>query len=150
MTAGVKTLAAARTIVVIDWPSRDVSDTLVRAGFAVFVRGGPRDEDFSEFRIENGEVVAQRTGHAPPHADIVYCHRPLAELPSIAALAARLGAKMIWSQSGLDADGARDPKGCWASQADLDAMRHTAESAGLAFVSEPYIGDAARALRRHA
>ena len=148
MGGTVDALAATHTIVVIDWPSRDVPDTLARAGFAVHVRGGPRDADFSEFRLENGEIVAHPTGRAPSHADIVYCHRPLAEMPDIAALAARLGAKLIWSQSGLDDTGARDPKGCWAPQADLDAMRAAAESAGLAFISEPYIADAARALHR--
>ena len=30
-------LAMARTVVVVDWPSRDVPDTLARAGFTVLV-----------------------------------------------------------------------------------------------------------------
>jgi hypothetical protein len=34
-------LGAARTVVVVDWPSRDVPDTLARAGYTVLVKGGP-------------------------------------------------------------------------------------------------------------
>jgi hypothetical protein len=34
-------LRAADSIVVVDWPSRNVPDTLSRAGYDVSVKGGP-------------------------------------------------------------------------------------------------------------
>jgi hypothetical protein len=34
-------LSAATSILVIDWPSADVPDTLAGAGYAVYVKGGP-------------------------------------------------------------------------------------------------------------
>jgi hypothetical protein len=34
-------------VLVIDWPSRDVADALVRAGFDVVVHDGPGPEDYA-------------------------------------------------------------------------------------------------------
>ncbi len=40
-------LQAVETVLVTDWPSRDVPEALVRAGFHVVVHGGPGPEDYS-------------------------------------------------------------------------------------------------------
>jgi hypothetical protein len=39
-------LKTANTILVIDWPSKDVPESLARAGFQVIVKGGPGPGDY--------------------------------------------------------------------------------------------------------
>ena len=133
-----------KTILVIDWPSRDVPDTLVRAGFQVVARGGPGPTDYSAYELSDGEIVSRRTGRPPEHADLVYSYRPLSELPGIVAMASGLGAKTIWSQSGLAAAGVKDSKGCWVAEAPLRNAHTLAQSVGLHLITEPYIADAVR------
>jgi predicted CoA-binding protein len=140
-------LAAARTVVVVDWPSRDVPDTLARAGYTVLVKGGPEPDSYSAYEVAGGEVVPRPTGAPPESADLVYAHRPVAELPGIVMLARRLGAGAIWLQSGLAADGSRDPHGCWLPAAEAQVAQGIVESAGLAYLAAPYIADEVRRLR---
>ena len=126
-------LRGARTIVVVDWPSREVPDTLARAGYDVVVHGGPAPEDYSVYGIENGEVVVRRS--APPmQADVVYSYRPLDELPGIVGQAQRLGARAVWVQLAPE---------------EVEAARSIVEAAGLTFVGAPYLPDAVRALGDH-
>jgi hypothetical protein len=96
--------------------------------------------------IRRGEVVPRRTGIPPDDADLVYAHRPVAELPGIVMLAQRLGATAIWHQSGLAEGGGKDPRGCWLPDAEAQAPRDMAESAGLAYLAAPYIADEVRRL----
>jgi len=140
-------LQSVRTILVIDWPSKDVPESLVRAGFEVIVRGGPGPEDFSAYELKGDAVVARSTGRAPERVDLVYSYRPLGELPGISDLALKLHAKTIWSQSGVLSNGAKDAKGCWLSPDDLTASRALVERGDLKFVHEPYISDVARELQ---
>ena len=70
-------LRATKTILVVDWPSRDVPATLVRAGYDVVVRGGPARDHYSTYVGDDGEVVEQRTGGPPERADLVYSYRPV-------------------------------------------------------------------------
>ena len=133
MSAAEDTLAAAQAILVIDWPSRDVPDALARAGFDVIVKGGPGPADYTPRR--------------PERVDIVYCHRPLAELPAIVELAGELDAAAIWYQSGLAPTGAKDPHGCWLAGDAASNARSTVEHAGLRWISGSYIADVARMLR---
>jgi len=143
-------LETAGTVLVIDWPSRDVPDTLVRAGFQVIVRGGPGPEDYSVWELKDGKIVSRRAARPPDRADLIYSHRPLGELAGINALARQLQATTIWMQSGRAAAGVNDPKGCWLPEDELRAARSMVEAAGLRYVSEPYIGDVARSLSRPA
>jgi len=136
MSAAEDILAAAKTILVIDWPSRDVPDALARASFDVIVKGGPGPADYTPAR--------------PARVDIVYCHRPLAELPAIVELAQELGAGTIWYQSGLAPTGAKDPHGCWLGGADAAEARATVEDAGLRWIAGSYIADVARRVRGEA
>ena len=147
-------LQSAETILVIDWPSKEVPETLVLAGLHVVVRGGPGPEDYSTYRINkneanDGKAVAREPGRAPERADLIYSYRPLDELPEIVATAKSLGARAIWSQSGLVADGIQDAEGCWVGDEELRRARDLVESAGLQLITEPYIGDVARSLRTH-
>lgn len=137
-------LSAVDTVLVIDWPSRDVPEALVRAGFNVVVHGGPGPEDYSLYRLENGNVVDTRVGREPERADLVYSYRPVSELREIIATANRLGAGTIWTQSGVSAEGHPDKKGCWVQENDLRQAEDLVRSAGLRFLSQPYIGEAAR------
>ena len=129
------------TILVIDWPSREVPEMLARAGFHVVVRGGPGPQDFSAFEWNGSEVLVRRTGRAPESADLIYAFRPFTELPDIVALAAGLHAHTVWTQSGLSAAGVKDPRGCWLPHDERESARKLVESAGLHFVAEPYIVD---------
>ena len=79
----------------MDWPSRDVPESLARAGYAVFVKGGPGGSDFSEYRVQGGEVVARRTGEQPTGADLLSAYRPLRELPQLIDLLRGLGTAAV-------------------------------------------------------
>jgi predicted CoA-binding protein len=79
MTEPEAVLRAARSVLVVDWPSRDVPDGLAAAGLEVVVKGGPGPLD-----------------PRPEHIDLVYAYRPIGELPGIAAMANELGARTVW------------------------------------------------------
>ena len=144
MTRAEEVLRAARTILLVDWPSRDVPDTLARAGYTVVVKGGPEPNNYSAYEMQDAEVVTRRVGQPPEHADLVYTHRPLNELSDIAAMARSIGAKAVWYQSGVDAAGADHPAGCWVPEDVSRQARAIVESAGLTYVEDIYIADAAR------
>ena len=137
-------LAGARSFLVVDWPTRDVPDTLARAGYQVVVDGGPDPEDYTAYEMDGGAVVQRMVGRPPEHADVVYTFRPLDELPEIVEAARSVGARVVWVQSGLDHDGGRDPAGCWMPAESAAGARATVEAAGLEYVDAPYIADAVR------
>jgi predicted CoA-binding protein len=145
LEAAARVLAGTKSVLVIDWPSRDVPAALAFAGFTVFVKGGPGPADYNVWQIEGGEPVARPLGHEPGHVDLVYCHRPFGELPGIITLAGRLGAGTLWWQTGLASDGTRDPLGCWVPPGESGRARELAGAAGLAYVDDVYIADAIRA-----
>ena len=136
-----------KSILVIDWPSREVPEQLALAGFEVIVRGGPGPQEYSSYQAKGGQVVACRLGHPPDRADLIYCYRPVSELPEILAAARQLHARTLWTQSGRGADGQHDPKGCWLPEDELRKTRELVQAAGLNHVSQPYIADAVRELR---
>ena len=141
-------LQGGKRIAVVDWPSKDVPDSLARAGLEVSVHGGPEPDNWSVQEVgPDGEVVGRYTGKAPASAEVVYSHRPLAELDEILAMAKQVGAKTVWLQSGKDAEGKPDVRGTWFSDEDRSTARAAVEGAGFTFVDEVYIGDAARSLQ---
>ncbi len=139
-------LAAARTVLVVDWPSADVPEALARAGFDVVVHGGPGPADYTRYEVTDGEVVTSRVGRPPDRAEVVYTFRPLGELPGIVEQARSLGAAAVWLQSGVDGNGEKDPRGCWLTPELAAEAREIVEAAGLVYLDQPYIGDAAREL----
>jgi predicted CoA-binding protein len=141
-----KILARSKSVLLIDWPSRDVPATLAAAGFAVTVRGGPGPADYAAWEAGDGEPMTRPIGRAPDHVDLVYWHRPFSELPSIIATAQRLGATAIWRQTGLTSEGTKAPDGCWAPPEESQQGRELAGGAGLSYVDDIYIADTARAL----
>jgi predicted CoA-binding protein len=134
---------AAKSVLVIDWPSQDVPESLARAGKQVVVRGGPGPADYSVWEWEHGRIVKHPLGRAPEHVDLVYAHRPLSELPRVVDQARALGATAVWTQSSLSADGSKDPRGCWIAESELESARRLVEAAGMVYFSSPYIGDVA-------
>ena len=138
---------SVETVLVIDWPSKEVPEMLALAGFHVVVHGGPGPEDYSSYELNNGEVVARHVGCPPERADLIYSYRPLTELPEIVAVAKGFHAKTVWTQSGLSALGVNDPRGCWVAEEDLKLARNLVQSAGLNYVTEPYIVDVAREIQ---
>jgi predicted CoA-binding protein len=99
-------LQAAESILLVDWPSRDVPDTLTRAGYAVITSEGPGPDEYVAYGLEGNEVVTRPSGGAPERAEIVYSHRPIDELPEIVDLAKQVGATTVWCETGSSA--ARD------------------------------------------
>jgi uncharacterized UPF0146 family protein len=142
MTDVAKLLAGTKAVLLIDWPSRDVPDTLARSGLAVVSNDGP--DKYNAYEVEGGEVRLRDVGQLPRTADLVYTHRPIDELPEIVDTAKAVGAKAVWIQSGRDKSGAKDPRGCWFPEADSARARAIVEAAGLTYIEAPYIADAAR------
>ena len=138
-------LRNARSILLIDWPSRDVPDTLAKSGFAVVTDAG-RGRGYVSHEFDGNAVVMRKVDALPALAEIVYAHRPIDELPFILERASAVHATAIWLQSGRDAAGNRDPKACWLSPDDSRRAREIVESAGLNYIENAYIADAARSL----
>lgn len=144
MTDADSILAGARSFLLIDWPTRDVPDTLARAGYEVVVHGGPGPEDYTAYEVAGGEVVERRVGAPPAHADVVWTFRPLDELPEAVEAAVGCGAGVVWVHSGLGEGGVADPEGCWLPADDAAAAKAVVEAAGLAYLDRPYVAGAVR------
>src|SRR5688572_9557829 len=127
MTDAAELLADAKTVLLIDWPSRDVPDTLARSGFTVISNDGP--DEYNAHEMQGGEVRVRDVGELPKHADLVYTHRPIEELPEVVDTAKALGARAVWIQSGRDKTDAKDPRGCWLPQAVSAKAREIVEGA---------------------
>lgn len=123
-------LRSARTVLLIDWPSRAVPDTLARAGFAVVSADGP--DVYNAYELVDGEVQTRQVERPPESADVVYAYRPLDELGEIVELASELSARVVWMDH-LDGGG--------SGQA-----RAAIESAGMALVTDVSIVEAAAAV----
>jgi hypothetical protein len=143
-----KRLRSTGTVLVIDWPTKEVPETLARAGLRVVVQGGPGPEDYSLYELRDGAVRTSRLGRAPASADLIYAYRPITELSSIIETAKRLNAKEIWTQSGMSGEGVRDPKGCWVSEREEQFARNLVQSAGLSYRAQPYIAEVALDLEK--
>ena len=140
-------LRAIDTVLVIDWPSKDVPDALALAGFKVVVKGGPGPRDYFAHEMKDGKAESRRVSQPPERADLVYSYRPLSELPGIILLAKTIHASAIWIQSGLSDAGIKNPQGCWLPEDELASARSMVESSGLRFISQPYIAEVARLIR---
>jgi len=143
MTDVAKLLAKTKTVLLIDWPSREVPDTLARQGLTVVSNDAP--ETYNAYEVDGADVRVRRVGGLPERADLVYTHRPIDELPEIVETAKALGAKAVWIQSGRDKTGAKDPHGCWMPAEESTRARMIVEGAGLTYVDTPDIADAVRA-----
>ena len=119
-------LASATSVLLIDWPDRDVPDTLARYGFRVCSSDGPRDDQYSAYELVGGQVRVRPLDAPPDMVDIVYAHRPLTELERIVEQARALNSRAVWLQTGSP-----------------DA-RAVVERAGLIYIDSPYIADAVR------
>lgn len=151
MSDRASSLSAAHDIVLHNWPSRDVPDTLVRAGFAVTVYGGPEPDDISVCELVDGEIVNRKTGRQPDRSDLMYVFPWPGfdlerDLPGVASNAVRLGATTLWYQSGHNSDGTTDTAGCWLPESEAAQVESIGTAAGLTVVHDTYIGDRARAL----
>lgn len=142
MTDVAKLLSGAKTVLLIDWPSREVPDTLARHGFTVVSNDGPKE--YNAYELDGGEVRMRSVGEFPSRADLVYTHRPIDELQEIVDTAKSVGAKAVWIQSGRDSTGAKDPHGCWLPPEESRRAREIVERAGLSYIESPYIADAVR------
>ena len=123
-------LRDATSAYVIDWPSREIPDSLAQAGIRTFVHGGPRSDQVDEFVVgEGGAVELANHGVMPEHVDFVYSYRPVGDLPNVIAAAQDLGARAVWHH---------EPS---------DDARNLVEAAGLAYVEGPNLADQVRRVR---
>ena len=123
-------LRAATSVYVIDWPSRDIPDTLARSGIVTTVHGGPRPDQVDVFEVtDDGAVEIVKRGAPPDRADFVYSYRPPDEIAAIIDAARQVGARAIWQQVASD-----------------DA-RALVEAAGFAFFEGPDLAEEIRRVR---
>jgi predicted CoA-binding protein len=104
------------TVLVIGWPNKEVPELLAQLGFKVVVHRGPGPEDYSVSEVKDGKVVSRHFGLPPEHVKLVYSYRPLSELPQTITTAKQVRAKILWTQSGVSAEGPDDWKGCWLEE----------------------------------
>ena len=140
MTDIARLLRETKTVLLVDWPSREVPDALARGGFTVISDEGPGK--YVAYEVEGGVVRTRDVGRLPERVDLVYAHRPIEELPEIVNTAKSIGAKAVWIQSGRDETGAKDTRGCWFAPEESSKARGIVEGAGLMYIEAPYIGDA--------
>ena len=123
-------LRDATSVYVIDWPSRDIPDTLARSGLLTYVHGGPRPDHVDVFEVrEGGAVEIVKRGSVPDHADFVYSYRPVAEVGRIVEIAQEVGARAVWHHE------------------PADEARRAVEGAGLAYLEGPNLADEVRRVR---
>lgn len=120
MTAadGVDLLRGARSVLLIDWPSREAPDTLARSGREVVSADGP--EIYNAYELDGDEVRVRRLHGPPERVDFVYAFRPIEELPEIVEQARELRARAVWLER--------------VAPDDLARARATVETTGLALV----------------
>jgi predicted CoA-binding protein len=133
MTDASRLLAGTKTVVLVDWPSREVPEALARRGFTVIATEGP--ETYTAYEADGNEVRTRSVDGLPESAELVYAYRPIDELPDIVQMATAVGAKTLWLHAADD-----------LAPADAARARELAERAGLVLVAEPSIVEAARAL----
>lgn len=123
-------LREATSVYVIDWPSRDIPDTLARSGILTTVHGGPKPEQVDVFEVTDaGDVEIVKRGSPPDHADFVYSYRPPAEIANIIAAAKEVGARAVWNHTASD------------------EARRAVEEAGLTYFEGPDLADEVRRVR---
>jgi predicted CoA-binding protein len=140
-------LRTSRTILVVDWPTSDLPETLVRAGYVVHVKSGPGPEEHVEYVLDRDGMVTRRPAAAPDTIDVLHVYRPIEELAGFVALARKLRATTVWYLSGLATDGTRDSTGCWLPPDQSADARRIVESAGLVYIQQPSIVETVRAMR---
>ena len=144
MTDAETILRAAQSILVVDWPTKELPETLVRAGYAVHVKSGPAPDDYVEYTVQDDGSIARLRVARPQRVDIVHVYRPIEELAGFVGLALELGATTVWILSGFAADGSRAPAGCWLPPEASVAARQLVEAAGLVYLDHPPIAEAVR------
>ena len=137
-------LSTSTSFLLVDWPDRDVPDTVARHGFSVVSHDGPGPNEYNAYRVVDGIVQVQPVDGPPDRVDVVYAHRPIDELAAVVEEARMLNARAVWLQSGLDSQGVKNPRGCWMSADDSARARQMVESAELEYFDSPYLADAVR------
>jgi len=132
-------LGGAKSILLVDWPTRTLPEGLARAGYEVITHEGPGQFEYAKYEVNGAEILVSGGLAAPEHADIVHVFRPMDELASIVELSKAMGATTIWFQSGLSEGGDSDPTGCWLAETDSSRARDIVESQGLIYIEQPHI-----------
>ena len=130
-------------VLLIDWPGEDCPRSMLRAGFTVF---GQEPTGWLRYELKHRQLHKHTVATPPTQVDLVFCYRPVEELPEYVATARTLGAKVFWYQSGLASATTEYLRGCWLSEATRVKVRRMVEDAKIVYIDEVYIGDAVRAM----
>src|SRR3954467_8345431 len=134
MTDASRVLAETKTVVLVDWPSREVPDTLARRGFTVIANEGP--ETYTAYEADGNDVRTRSVAGLPQSAELVYAYRPIDELPDIVQSATAVGATTVCLHAAGD-----------LAPADAARARDLVERAAWPSLANGPSVDAARALR---
>ena len=78
-----------------------------------------------KYEVEDYQLRKHQLPAPPEHVDLVFCYRPVEELPEYIATARKLAATVFWYHSGLASASTEYLRGCWLS----DEVRARVENA---------------------
>ena len=140
-------LSTSTSFLLVDWPDRDVPDTLARHGFSVVSHDGPGPTEYNAYRVVDGSVQVRPVDGPPDRVDIVYAHRPIDELAEIVEQARTLNARAVWVQSGLEERRSQESTRMLAGGGRLGARRgRWLRAPSCEYFDSPYLADAVREL----
>src|SRR5262245_38731189 len=71
-------LEEADEVLLIDWPGEDCPRSMLRAGFTGF---GQEPSGWLRYELNHRQLQKHSMASPPAHADLVFCYRPVEELP---------------------------------------------------------------------
>jgi len=140
-------LSAATRVLLISFIGDEVPRALLEAGFEVWAKTGPNDDQWALGSLD-GDIVrwANRTS-PPPQVDVV--HLDVSTLfDEYLDVAVALGASTYWFHSArTQPPEPHDDRGTWVPRDVSLAQRVATEARGLHYVDDVYLAAAARRVR---
>ena len=133
-------LARARAVLLVDWPSAAVPNSLLRRGYEGIRQGGSGTRRLPLARPPSGRTALSRCRPADRRPNRLLL--PAAgRTHGVVGLAVLVHADVLWFQSGVSTDGGRAADGYWLADQDRQVAARIARDAQLALVSDVYIVD---------
>ena len=138
-------LAAAKTILVVDWVLPEIPEVIAALDANVHAKIGPSDDDWARLEPTDGgfEVVPA----APPdRADLLHLDWTLG-FDEFVGVARSLDVRTFWYHSARTRPPVpADNRGCWVPRRQSTRQRARVEASGMAYIDDVYIVDVARRL----
>ena len=136
-------LAAAKTILVVDWVLPEIPEVIAALDADVHAKIGPSDDDWARLEPSDGgfEVVPA----APPdRADLLHLDWTLG-FDEFVGVARSLDVRTFWYHSARTRPPVpADNRGCWVPRRQSTLQRARVEASGMAYIDDVYIVDVAR------